>query len=99
MELEEHADNPQKGDLNKQACSPYEGVGREFGLILGNRDDFLDEGGHLNAETEYECADYVEKEEHKELAVLKTHAIGNPGAVMVHVEDTPLAGRAVVASE
>ena len=43
------------------------------------------------------CHRAVEKHVHEELVVVETNAIGHPGAVMIHLEDAPVALGAVMA--
>ena len=40
----------------------------------------------------------MEKHAQKELVVVESDAVGNPWAVMIHLEDAPIALRAMMAS-
>lgn len=42
--------------------------------------------------------EHIYEQQHKEFAVPESNAVVDPGAVMVHVQDTPITGRAVMAS-
>lgn len=97
MKPEEHGDDDEEGDLDEDTDDLDDEVDVDGLLLLGDGDDLLDEEGDLAAERVDEGENDIEEEEHKELSVAESDAVGDPGAVVVHVEDAALAGGAVVA--
>jgi hypothetical protein len=53
--------------------------------------------GH-GEENEVGCDEDIDEEEHEILSIPESHAVVNPGTMMVHVQNTPIAGRTVMAS-
>ena len=68
-------------------------------VFVDDGDDLPNEEGKLAGEGEDEGEDDVEKEEHEELSIAETDAVGDPGTVVVHVQYAALAGGAVVTSD
>jgi len=96
MEAEEDGDDHEEGNLYECAECPEEEAYLE-GVVFGQSDHVVDQEGRLNGKGEDQGEDDVEQEQHEELAVVEAHAVGDPGTVVVHVEDAALAGGAVVA--
>jgi hypothetical protein len=70
------------------------------GLLLACYFDYLlDEQWDFTADAIYECNYYVEKEKHKKFPIAETYTVRNPRAVVVHVQHTSLACRAMMASK
>ena len=59
----------------------------------------MDKQWDFDCQGEDESEDDVEEKEHEKFAVAETDAVGDPGAVVVHVEHAALAGRAVVTAD
>ena len=58
---------------------------------------FWDEERDFASQSEDECDYDVEQEQHEEFSVAEPHTVGNPGAVVVHIEHASLASGAVMA--
>jgi hypothetical protein len=99
MKPEEHTNDDEESDLNEKANGLDDKVDCDALLFVEDGDDFPNEEGNLAGEGEDEGEDDVEKEEHEELSIAETDAVGDPGAVVVHVQYAALAGGAVVTSD
>jgi hypothetical protein len=92
MKFEKHCYDYKKCSLNNSAqCSNDEGD-RNSLCIVDNPHNLLYEKRNLASKREDKSHNNVEKEEHKKLTVGKTNAISNPGTVVIHIQDTSLAG-------
>ena len=98
MELEEHADDNKESHLDQRAQSAEDEVEANGLSTINDLDHFLDQERDFESKRDDEREDDVEEEEHEEFSIGEAHAVGYPGAVMVHVEDAALAGGAVMAS-
>ena len=99
MELEEECDGKEEDDFEGDTCgSEDKGSGDGF-LSFEEFDNFSDEEGNFTGEGEDDGKDDVEEEEHEVFAVREADTVGDPGAMVVHVEDAALAGGAVVAAK
>ncbi len=99
METEEHSNDYKERSLDSQSNgSNNEANGDRF-LVVDQTHDILDEEWDFNGKREDECEDDVEEEQHEKFAITEAHAVGDPGAVVIHVQNAPLARRAVVASK
>lgn len=96
MELEEHDDDDEEGDLQDHCDCSYDDVGVEA-AGLDQLDVLVDEQRQAEADGHQQRQNDVEQEQDEEFAVGVPDAVANPGAVVVHVEYAPLAGPAVVA--
>ena len=66
--------------------------------MVDNASNLCDEKGDLTGEGEDEGEYDIEEEEHKEFAVAKSDTVGDPGTMVVHIQDATLARRAVMTS-
>ena len=94
---EDHHQEPDKDESDVEQdrdceLGPYEVVDIRMQIPL----DSVDEGWKHGADIKAECADRVEQEQEEVLAVPEPHTVIDPGTVMIHVEYTTIAGRAVV---
>lgn len=97
MELKEHEDCDEESYLHQQAdCHDYE-VGVEDHLPMEVK-KLLDEHGQAKSHAGNQRQDDVEQKQDEEFSVSVAYAIAYPRTMMIHVENTPLARRAVVAS-
>ena len=85
MKLEKHGDDNKEGNLDNDSDDSDDEVNGEALGFIGNCNNLLNEEGDLAAEGVYEGQDDIEEEEHKEFSVTKAYAIGDPGAVVVHI--------------
>ena len=98
MEFEEHADDNKKSNLDKGAQGSKDEVEANSLSTTDHLDHFLDQERDFEGQRNDECDDDVEEEEHEEFSIGEANTVGNPRAVMIHIEDTSLAGGAVMAS-
>lgn len=100
VELEEQPDHDHEAHQHDVPGDAHDGVHLE--QVRGRSDglrDLVDQQRSHEAQGHEHREDHVEEEEQEELAVPVAHAVGDPGAVVVHVEHALLAGGAVVAPE
>ena len=98
MKSKEHGYNDKESCLYKCSNGPYDESNSDCICLVGNGVDVYDEERDFAAEGVYEGEDDVKKKEHEKLAVTKPYAVSDPGAVVVHIQDTALACGAVMAT-
>ena len=99
MEAEEHGNDDEEGSLDGQAKGPNDKAKGDSFLVVDQAHDILDEEWDFNGKRKDEREDNVEEKQHEKFAITEPHAVGDPRAVVIHVQNAPLASRAVVASE
>ena len=99
MELKEEGDGEEEYDFKGNTGSTQDKGSRDGFLALEEFDHFGDQEGDFAGEGEDNSQDDVEEEEHEVLTVGEPDAVGDPRAVVVHVENAALAGRTVVAAD
>ena len=85
VKLEKHGDDNKEGNLDNDSDDSDNEVDGEALGFIGNGYNLLYEEGDLAAEGVNEGQDDIEEEEHEEFSVTEAHAIGDPGAVVVHI--------------
>ena len=98
MKPKEHGDDDKESNLDQDSDDLNDETDVDGLFLVGDSDDFLDDKGNLTAQGIDKGEDDIEEEEHKELSVAKADTVGNPWAVVVHVEHTTLAGRTMMTS-
>ena len=85
MKPEEHAYDDEESDLDQQADGLDDEIDGDALFFVDDGDDLPNEKREFAGKREDEGEDDVEKEEHKEFTVAETDAVGDPGAVVVHI--------------
>lgn len=85
MEFEKHRNDTEKGDLDKKTNNPNDGMNAQWLLLGENLYHLGDLQWQFDSNCEDEGENDVEEEEHEEFSVAKSHAVGDPRAVVIHV--------------
>lgn len=99
MEPEKHGDDDKEGSLDEQSDSSYDEGDSNRLFVIYQAHDILDEERNFNGKRKYESQYDIEKEEHEKFTVAESHAICDPGTVVVHIQYASLTSRAVVTSK
>ena len=91
MEAEEHGNDDEEGSLDGQAKGPNDKAKGDSFLVVDQAHDILDEEWDFNGKRKDEREDNVEEKQHEKFAITEPHAVGDPRAVVIHVQNAPLA--------
>lgn len=91
MELKEHGYDHEKCCLDESSEGPNDEIDRQGLFAINKFDHLLYEQWDFTGQTEDERENDIEEEKHKKFAISKAHTVGNPGTVVIHVENAPLA--------
>ena len=98
MKFEEHWYNYKERKLCNKSCCSDKCKYLKLSTLIDYTKNLLEKQYKLDYDAESKGDYDVEEKEHKEFAIGKSDTVWYPRAMMIHVKDTTLASRTVMAS-